>query len=80
MNSNFDQSPTHSRSTSPGLNTWDSISSGPIAKKFQSIFPLDIESRRQPWTDFMDINEMESAYIVGEDMRLLGGRVNAHSS
>lgn len=80
MDNNFDKSSTHSRSPSPGLNTWDAISSGPIGKNFQSIFPLDIESRRQPWTDFMNINEMESAYIIGEDMRLLGGRVNAHSS
>jgi hypothetical protein len=41
---------------------------------------MDIKLRRQPWADFMDIDEMESAYIGGEDMRLLGGRVNAHSS
>ncbi|KAK3933473.1 hypothetical protein QBC46DRAFT_359621 [Diplogelasinospora grovesii] len=71
---------SHSRSPSPDAGSWQAVRGTPTGKAFQQVFALDWEARRQPWEQYIKINEKESANIVGDDMRLLGGRVNAHSS
>lgn len=58
---------------------WDVISSTIEARIFQQAFPRKPDQRQRPWQTLFNLGE-ESAYIVGDNMRLLGGRVNAHSS
>jgi hypothetical protein len=63
----------------PALLTWTSVSSTPEAKLLQQAQPALPDLRKQPWKEYFPLKE-QSAYIVGDDMRLLGGRINAHSS
>ncbi len=68
------------RAPSPEPSTWEVIRTMPSAKLFQEAFPPTRETRQQPWEKYVDMNEKESTHIVGDNLRLLGGRVNAHSS
>ncbi|KAK4156152.1 hypothetical protein C8A00DRAFT_30964 [Chaetomidium leptoderma] len=63
----------------PALVTWEAVSSSPEGRMLQQVYPRQPDHRRQPWQEFHSLKE-ESTYIVGDDMRLLGGRINAHSS
>ncbi|GAW17718.1 hypothetical protein ANO14919_071840 [Xylariales sp. No.14919] len=78
MNDESQTSP--SRTPFPVPRGWDSLVTLPSSKAFREAFPMANEPRRQPWETHFKVNETESAYIKGDDMRLLGGRVNAHSS
>ncbi|KAH6843147.1 hypothetical protein B0I37DRAFT_448503 [Chaetomium sp. MPI-CAGE-AT-0009] len=82
MSSNNDSSSNASTDNSgdtPAPVTWETVSSTPEAKLLQLAQPTLPDFRRQPWKDHFPLKE-QSAYIVGDDMRLLGGRINAHSS
>lgn len=46
----------------------------------EALRPSTQDNRLQPWKKWLDIKEKESAHVKGDDLRLLGGRVNAHGS
>ncbi|KKP06320.1 hypothetical protein THAR02_01565 [Trichoderma harzianum] len=50
---------------------WEAVSKTPEALRFQQTFIRREDNRQRPWQSFVKITE-ESAYIIGDDQRLLG--------